>query len=193
MEDEKILELFQNREEKAIQAVQEKYGAKLKRFAMQFLGNEADAEECLNDVYFKAWKALPEQKPEYLSAYLMQICRYTAFDMIDRKNAQKRNAVITELTAEMEQCLPDCTAVQETELSEILNTFLKHLPKEKRLLFIRRYWYGDSVKELAEMFHFRESKVKTTLFRIRKKLEKVLQERGVFHERKNITAIHDGD
>lgn len=194
MDDEKILELFRDRDEQALKEIELKYGARLKRLAMQFLGSDADAEECLNDVYFKAWKSIPEQNPEHLSAYLMQICRYTAFSMIDRRNAQKRSAVLVELTAEMEQCIPD-NAIQnsQTEITEMLNTFLKALPKEKRILFIRRYWYGDSIADIAKAFHCREGRVKTSLFRIRKKLEKFLKERGVSYERKGFTAIHDGD
>ncbi len=192
MEDEKILELFQNRDEQALKELQAKYGTKLKKFALQFLGNESDAEECVNDVYFKAWNAFPTQKPEHLSAYLMQICRYTAFSMIDRKTAQKRNAVLVELTAEMEQCIPD-TSLQDsqTELTDMLNEFLGTLPKEKRLIFLRRYWYGDSISEIAKAFHCREGRIRTILSRIRKKLEKFLKERGVSYERKGLAQIHD--
>lgn len=194
MDDDKILALFRNRDEQALKALEEKYGARLKRLAIQFLGSEADAEECLNDVYFKAWKSLPEHQPEHLCAYLMQICRYTAFSMIDRRNAQKRSAVLVELTAEMEQCIPD-NSIQnsQTELTEVLNAFIEGLPKEKRIMFIRRYWYGDSITDIAKLFHCREGKVKTNLFRIRKKLEKFLKERGVPYERKGFTALHDGD
>ncbi|MBR0485993.1 MAG: RNA polymerase sigma factor [Oscillospiraceae bacterium] len=181
MEDNEILELFYQHDEHALQEIASKYGAKLKRFAMHFLGNEPDAEECLNDVYFKAWNAIPIRKPEHLSAYLMQICRYTAFSMIDRQSAQKRNAVLVELTNEMEQCIPDVSAPeQQTELSELLSEFLKTLSKEKRILFVRRYWYGDSIREIAEAFHWQESRVKTNLFRIRKKLELFLKRKGFF-------------
>lgn len=193
MEDNEILELFCQHDERALQEVSAKYGGKLRRFALHFLGNESDAEECLNDVYFKAWNAIPMQKPEYLSAYLMQICRYTAFSMIDRKSAQKRNAVLVELTAEMEQCIPDNSAPEQSELSELLNEFLGTLPKEKRLIFIRRYWYGDSIRDIAEALHCRESGIKTNLFRTRKKLAKFLKERGFSYERKRFAELHDGD
>jgi len=193
MDDKKILELFQNQDQQALKEIEIQYGTKLRRLALQFLGNEADAEECVNDVYFKAWNTLRTQTPEYLSAYLMQICRYTAFNMIDYRKAQKRNAVLIELTAELEQCIPDDTIQNtQTELSEILNDFIKTLPKEKRIIFIRRYWYGDSIAEIAQALHCRESKIKTTLFRIRKKLEKYLKERGISYERKGFAQIHDG-
>ncbi|MBE6876369.1 MAG: RNA polymerase sigma factor [Ruminococcus sp.] len=193
MEDNEILELFYQHDERALQEVSAKYGGKLWRFALHFLGNDSDAEECLNDVYFKAWNAVPVQKPEYLSAYLMQICRYTAFSMIDRKSAQKRNAVLVELTAEMEQCIPDTAPEQQTELSELLNEFLGTLPKEKRMIFVRRYWYGDNIQDIAEAFHCRESRIKTILFRTRKKLELFLKERGFSYERKRFAELHDGD
>ncbi len=192
MDDEKILELFAEHNPQAIQEAQNQYGAALKRLAFRFLGNEADAEECLNDVWFKAWNVLQTQKPEHLSAYLMQICRYTAFNMLDQKTAQKRNAVVVELTAEMEQCIPDDAAQEtQTELSEILNEFLKSLSKEKRIIFVRRYWYGDSIAEIAQALHCREGKVKTSLCRSRKKLEKYLKERGVSYERKEFAQVHD--
>ena len=192
MEDEKILELFQKRDEQALKEVQSKYGVKLQKLAFRFLGSEADAEECVNDVYFKAWNTIPVQKPEHLSAYLVQICRYTAFNMLDRRTAQKRNAVLVELTAEMEQCIPD-TSIQETsgEISEILNQFLETLPKEKRIIFLRRYWYGDNISEIAQAFHCKEGRIRTILCRTRKKLEKFLKERSVSYERKGIAQIHD--
>ncbi len=192
MDDDKILELLYQKEEQALREIETRYGAKLRRLALHFLGNEADAEECVNDVYFKAWNAV--QKPECLSAWLMQICRYTAFSMIDRRTAQKRNAVLVELTAEMEQCIPDNSIpVEESELSGMLNAFLGTLSKDKRIIFVRRYWYGDSIAEIAEFFHCREGKIRTGLFRTRKKLEKFLRERGVSYERKRFTEFHDGN
>lgn len=192
MDDAKILELFRKQDEQALKETEIQYGAKLKRLALQFLGNEADAEECVNDVYFKAWNTLTVQTPEHLSAYLMQICRYTAFNMIDYRNAQKRNAVLVELTAELEQCIPDNTLQEhQTEVSEMLNDFIHTLSKEKRIIFVRRYWYGDSIAEIAQTLHCRESKIKTCLFRTRKKLEKYLKERGVSYERKGFAQIHD--
>ncbi len=192
MDDTKILELFRKQDEQALKEIEMQYGARLKRLALQFLGNEADAEECVNDVYFKAWNTLTTQTPEHLSAYLMQICRYTAFNMIDYRKAQKRNAVLVELTAELEQCIPDDTIQNnQTELSEILSDFIHTLPKEKRIIFVRRYWYGDSIAEIAQALHCRESKIKTSLFRTRKKLEKYLKERGVSYERKGFAQIHD--
>ena len=192
MDDNKILELLSQKEEQALREIENKYGVKLRRLALHFLGNEADAEECVNDVYFKAWNAV--RKPESLSAWLMQICRYTAFGMIDRRTAQKRNAVLVELTAEMEQCIPDSSVqAEESELSGMLNAFLGTLSKDKRIIFVRRYWYGDSIAEIAEFFHCREGKIRTGLFRTRKKLEKFLRERGVSYERKRFTEFHDGN
>ena len=184
MEDNQIIEHLFRRDETALKEIEHQYGVKLKRLALQFLGNEADADECLNDVYFKTWNAIPPERPEHLLAYLMKICRYTAFGMIDRKNTQKRNAVLVELTSEMEQCIPDNSAnPQQEELTEAINAFLSELSKETRMIFVRRYWYGDNIAQLAELFHCREGRIKTVLFRTRKKLAKFLKERGLFHEK----------
>ena len=183
MTDDEIIALLFHREEQGVKEISAKYGIKLKQLAFRFLENEQDAEECLNDVYLKAWDAIPPQKPTYLFAYLAKICRYTAFSMIDQKHAQKRNAVLVELTAEMEQCIPDPSANHsQGEITEALNAFLGTLKQEQRMLFVRRYWYGDSIAELAKMRHCQEGRIKTILFRIRKKLEKFLKERGISYE-----------
>ena len=179
MDDNEIISLCIARDEAALTAIRAQYGARLQRLAMTFLGNAADAEECVSETYFQVWNAIPKAHPAHLYAYLAKICRYTAFGMIDRQNAQKRSAELVELTAEMEQCIPDRMpdAAQE-QLSEVLNRFLGSLPAEKRSIFLRRYWYGESIAALAAAFHCSESRIKTLLHRLRKQCKAFLEKKG---------------
>lgn len=170
MEDSEILELFWERKEQALLELERRYGTRLKTLASRMVSKE-DAEECVNDTYLAVWNSVPPNRPEYLFAYAAKICRNLALNKAERNKAAKRNAVVVELSAELMQCIPDkVRAKDETGLREVIVTFLKDLPEEKRKLFLRRYWYGESVKGLAEAFGYRESKVKSMLFRLRKKL-----------------------
>lgn len=182
MEDSRIVELFGLRDETAIREAEAKYGAGLKRLAARLLGSREDAEESLNDTLLRAWNAIPPAKPKRLGAYLAKICRYVAFERLDARSAQKRSAEVVELTAEMELCIPDPrseTAFSGEELGRILDEFLSALPKEQRLIFLRRYWYADTVAEIAARFSIGESKVKTTLHRLRSRLKEHLEQEGV--------------
>lgn len=170
MEDSEILTLFWERKEQALSELERKYGARLRTLANRMVSKE-DAEECINDTYLAVWNSIPPGRPEYLFAYAAKICRNFALNKVEQSKAAKRSAVVVELSAELMQCIPDNTLVtDETGLRELLLRFLKELPEEKRKLFLRRYWYGESVKELAKAFGYRESKVKSILFRLRKQL-----------------------
>lgn len=182
MEDSKIIELFFKRDERAIEQTKAMHGMKLWRFAFGILKNAEDAEECESDTYLRAWETIPPQKPKYFYAYLAKLCRFLAFDKLDWKNAQKRNAEIVELTAEMEMCIPDHTqkrCQEGKEIGDLLNNFLAKLPKESRLIFMRRYWFADSIHEISTKYGMTESKVKTSLFRTRKKLRSYLESEGI--------------
>lgn len=170
MEDSEILKLFLERKEQAISELDHKYGTRLKLLAERMVSAE-DAKECVNDTYLAVWNSVPPNRPEYLFAYAAKICRNLALNKIEREQAAKRSAVVVQLSAELMECIPDnALAADETGLRELLVTFLGGLTEEKRKLFLRRYWYGESVKELAEAFGYRESKVKSMLFRLRKQL-----------------------
>ena len=180
MDEKEILALCIAGDEAGLAAIKAQYNGRLLRLAMTFLGNAADAEECVSETYFQAWKALPAARPAHLYAYVAKICRYTAFGMIDRQQAQKRSAELVELTEEMAQCIPDkLPDAAEERLSELLNGFLAELPQEKRSIFLRRYWYGESIAELAAAYHCRESRIKTLLHRIRKQLQNYLEKEGI--------------
>lgn len=181
MEDSNIIALFWKRDEHAIAETQMAYGRKLKQLALRILKNQADAEECENDTYLKAWNTIPPQSPQYFYAYLAKICRFAAFGKLDAQNAQKRKAVMVELTAEMELCIPSTAyekSLEQEEIGRQLNAFLAELSEENRLMFLRRYWFADSIREIAQRCGSSESKVKTALFRTRNKLKSYFEREG---------------
>lgn len=183
MNDEKIIELFLARDEKAITETEANYGVKLRCIATKILHNEEDAKESVNDTYLKAWNTIPPEKPRYFFAYLAKICRHCAFGKLDWKHAKKRKATIVELTSEIECCIPDNRAdmdIDRNKIGKLLNCFLDDLPYENRMIFMRRYWYGDSIQEISMRYGFGESKVKTQLHRTRKKLHAFLESEEVY-------------
>ena len=183
MDDESIIQLFWQRNQDAIRETDSLYGTKLHRLADGILRNKEDAEESVNDTYQKTWDSIPPQRPTYLFAYLAKICRFVCFGKLDWKNAQKRKAEVVELTAEMELCLPDTRADSQMageEIGRLLNGFISGLPEDKRLLFMRRYWYADSIRDISNRYGFSESKVKTTLHRTRMQLKAYLEREGIF-------------
>lgn len=182
MEDEVIIELFWARDEMAIKNTALKFGGKLHQLAMKILYNHEDAEESVNDTYLTAWNTIPPQRPAYLFAYLAKICRLTAYGKLDWKTAKKRQAEIVELTAEMESCIPDTsaeTSVAGEEIGRLLNIFLAGLSEEKRLIFIRRYWFGDSISDISKRYGLGASKVKVSLLRTRNALKIFLEKEGL--------------
>lgn len=181
MEDQAIIALYWKRDQEAIRQTDLQYGSRLQHLAYSILFNEEDAKESVNDTYWKTWDTIPPKRPNYFFAYLAKICRYLSMGKLDWNRAQKRSAPIVELTAELERCIPDRQEegrIQERSLKESLNRFLEGLSKEKRCIFLRRYWFGDSVKEIAQRYGIGESKVKTTLFRVRNQLRQHLLKEG---------------
>ena len=181
--DREIVDLFLSRDEDALAETENHYGTRLSRLAFSFLQNHEDAEECVNDVWLKAWNSIPPQHPEDLFSYLARLCRFTAFDMIDKRQALKRSAVVVELSQELQESIPDThadIAFEESDLSEHLNAFIASLSDEKRRMFVKRYWYEESIAEIAQDMDRSLSHVKVTLHRLRKALKTYLQEKGVF-------------
>lgn len=182
MEDEKIIELFWTRDQAAINETKAKYGSRLLKLAERILQRLQDAEESVSDTYFRAWNTIPPTRPQYLYAYLAKICRLASYEKLDWLNAQKRNVEVVSLTSELELCLPDHAAqvqMEDREIGQLLDSFFETLKKEQRMMFIRRYWYGDSISEIAQTFGVGESKVKTSLFRTRSKLRDFLEREGI--------------
>ncbi len=182
MEDTKIIELFWARDEDAIVQTDAAYGRKLHALANKILNNWEDAEESVSDTYMKTWEIIPPQRPNYFFAFIASICRHLSFHKVDWKLAAKRNAEVVTLTEEMELCIPDTSRDREMEakeISRVLNAFLETLPKETRLIFLRRYWHVDTIAEIAARYGITESKVKMQLSRTRAKLCTYLEQEGI--------------
>lgn len=183
LEDFKIVDLFFNRDESALQYTSEKYGKRLRSISYGIVQDVQTAEECENDTYMKAWESIPPHSPkEYLYAFLARITRHISLDCCRTRSRLKRSAYISELSAEMEQCIPapndvECK-IDDMFFADIINQFLASLSIEKRNIFIRRYWYLDSITDISKRFGYSESKVKTTLFRSRNDLRNLLEKEG---------------
>ena len=181
MDDSKIVELLFARNEDGIKHIDDTYGRRLFALADNIVRNDQDAEESVSDTYMKVWDTIPPKKPMHLFAYLAKICRNFALKKLDWKQAAKRNAEVVSLTQEMETCIPDTSRdaeVEARELGRILDAFLRTLSEEILLVFMRRYWFADSVAEIAPRYRIGESKVKTRLFRARNQLRSFLEKEG---------------
>ena len=183
LEDFEIVELFFKRNEDAIKKTSEKFGKRLFSVAFGITKNFETAEECENDTYLEAWNRIPPHEPKsYLYAFLARITRNLSLNRCREKETLKRKAFICELSAEMEECIPspddmNCR-LDDIAFGEAISAFLRNLEIEKRNIFIRRYWFLDSVSEISKRFSLSESNVKTTLFRLRKNLREYLEKEG---------------
>ena len=183
VEDDRIVALYLSRDETAIEQTAGKFGARLRGLAYAITRDRQTAEECENDTYLEAWDLIPPHEPiGYLYAFLARITRHLSLDCCRARSRLKRRAYICELSAEMEQCIPapDDVAcrIDDMALGEAINRFLGQLTEEKRSLFLRRYWYLDSIAEISQRFALSGSKVKTTLFRCRRQLREYLEREG---------------
>ena len=182
MEDSKIIELIFARNEDAIKHTDNAYGRRLYHLADNIVHNGQDAEESVSDTYLKAWETIPPHRPKYYFAYIAKICRHFALDKLDWKNAAKRNAEVVSLTQEMETCIPDTSRdaeVEARELGRILDAFLRTLSDENQMVFLRRYWYVDTIAEIAVRYGISESAVQMRLNRTRSKLAGYLAKEGI--------------
>jgi len=182
MDDNKIIALFFARNQDAIRHTDAAYGRRLFCLAERIVQNDQDAEENVSDTYLQAWNTIPPQKPRYFFAYLAKICRNFAFKKLDWKNAQKRKAEIVALTQEMESCIPDAARqnqLEARELGRLLDAFLRQQTEENRLVFIRRFWYGDTIGEIAVRYGIGESAVRMRLNRTKDKLSAYLEKEGI--------------
>lgn len=183
LEDTQIVDLFLCRDETAIGHAAKRYGSRLRALAKAIVCDEQAAEDCENDTYLAAWNAIPPHTPhDHLYAFLARITRHLALNCCRARKRLKRDAFLCTLSEEMEQCLPSADNVacrlDDLALREAINGFLAALDEEKRNIFLRRYWYLDSVAAISDRFALSESKVKTTLFRCRKRLREHLIKEG---------------
>jgi len=180
MEDENIIALYWDKNEVAITESHTKYGRMLHSIAFSVLSNREDSEECVNDTYGKAWGNMPPQKPHSLSAFLGRITRNLSLSRWRAAHAQKRDC---SLLVELTDCLPARETVEEAvlgnALTDVLVSWLCSLQKRERVLFLRRYWYGESLDELAGACGVTANQLAGRLFRLRVRLRKVLESEGI--------------
>lgn len=183
MDDFSIVELYHQRDERAIAESDRKYGALCRSIALRLLNFREDAEECVNDTWHAAWNKMPPDRPQALGSFLGRITRNLSVSRWRRDHAQKRYDGIIVLLSELEDCVPDSNTVEaelnRQQLARSISTWLDGLTDMDRRLFIRRYWYGDPVKELAAELGDRVNTLTQRLLRLRKALRTFLESEGV--------------
>ncbi len=182
MDDRSIVELYFARDERAIAETERKYGRLCHGIARRITGNEHDAEECVNDVYGGLWQAIPPERPHSLGAFAAKLARNIAIGRLKYNTAAKRSSDAVISLSELEEIIPDAASFDRLEDGQIgrwISDFLRLESEETRNIFIRKYFYLDSVLEIAERHGFSESKVKSILFRTRNKLREYLNEKGL--------------
>lgn len=184
MEDEAIIGLYWSRSESAVAETAKKYGGYLFRIAVNILKNKQDSEECVNDTYMKAWSAIPPERPVKLPPYLGRITRNLSINKYEKRKAKKRAGDETAVIfGELEECIPSRDNIEKDYESgltgEMISGFLRTISEESRIVFVRRYWYADSVALISERLKISQSKVKTTLFRTRVRLREHLEREGI--------------
>ena len=183
MKDNKILELFFARDEKALEAVSEKYGKLCRFVASNFLCMREDREECLNDLLLALWNAIPPEKPQCLKAYIAKIVRNLAMKKTRSENVWRRCKSFAEIGDDFLESIPDsydlCEQFESARAGEILNELLESLPEHERDVFVLHHYFGEKVACVASDMGFSEGKVKTILFRTRRKLAEQLKKEGI--------------
>ena len=180
MEDRQIIQLYNARSEEAISETKTKYGAYINTVAYNILRVHEDAEECEQDTYIRTWNSIPPHMPEVLRAYLGKLARNLALDMYRKAHAEKRGEGSVALCLdELGEIASGETQLEAGEIAEVINSYLEGLEPKYRKIFVRRYFYMDPVKDIAERYGYSESKVKTALFRMRGELKKHLADEGI--------------
>ncbi len=184
MEDEEILALYWNRDEDAIGETRAKYGAHLRNLAYNVLKSDADAEECVNDAYLKAWEHIPPERPLPLYPWLARITRNLSFHRLEKQKRQKRNAAVVELSEELAECLPSGDGpereLESARIRRVLNGWLEGQSKLNAFLFVRRYFYGDDYAALARYAGKTKGAVRIILCRMREDLRGILEKEEIF-------------
>ena len=184
MEDCRIIDLYWQRSETAIDETAKKYARYCHSISFNILHSPEDAEECVNDTWLNAWNAMPPRRPSCLATFLGRVTRNLSLDRFKRYSAEKRGGGQTELALEeLDEAVPGASGVEEAingkELSRLVDSFLGQLPLEKRMIFVKRYWYFLPIKAIAEQMGTSEKQVNSALFRLRKKLRTFLEKAGV--------------
>ena len=182
MDDREIVGLFFERSEQAITELSKKYGDLCFKIADNILNDPQDAEECVNDAYLGAWNGIPPQNPDPLRTYLCRIVRNLALKKLRANSALKRGSQFEVSLSELENCFPSNSfdeLLSTKELTEQINAFLSTLRRDDRVMFLKRYWFAESLSEIADAFGITEHNVSVRLSRIRKKLHQYLKNKEV--------------
>lgn len=185
LEDDKIIELFWNRSEQALEETKKKYCNYCHTIAFGILRCSEDAEECVNESLMSIWNAIPPARPAVLRTFLGKITRNISLNLLEKKNAKKRGANHISLAmSELEECV-SCSDpqpgqhIEDEVITQAVNNFLRKLKSEQQKVFVRRYWYANSIEEIACDYNLSQSKVKSILFRLRKKLKAEMEKEGI--------------
>jgi RNA polymerase sigma-70 factor (ECF subfamily) len=191
MTDTGLLELYENRHESAIAETAKQYNSYCLSIAVNILQNREDAEEVVNDAFLNAWNAIPPERPRVFSAFLGRITRNLSLDRYKAQKAKKRggrggDGTTTLLLSELKECIPAAQNVEQIaearDLTRIMEDYLATIREDDKIFFIRRYWHGDSTKEISSRFNASVSRINTSLHRTREKLKVYLGERGITYE-----------
>lgn len=181
MTDDEIIRLYHSRSENAISETDRKHGTFCRRLAMNILSSREDAEECVSDTYLAAWNSMPPDRPASLRAFLGRITRNISISRFRKNRAAKRYAGIEVILSELEECVPGSSGDAEIErrlLAKTISDWLDGLSEDDRTMFVRRYWYGDAVKELAEDFGETPNQTAKRMQRLRRSLREALEKEG---------------
>ena len=182
MDDLQIIELYFARDEQAIKETDRKYGKMCFRVAKNLLFNNDDSEECVNDTYLTVWNKIPPTRPNNFIAFICKITRNLSLKRLEVSNAMKRSAGTIISMSELEKALPDqCIApdVEDEELGKLISAFLWSEKALDRNVFLRKYWFFDSISDIAERYSMNENSVKSMLFRSRNRLREFLRKEGI--------------
>jgi len=183
LEDSKIIKLFFRRSEDAIKETDVKYGKLCRYIAGNVLNNLQDIEECVNDAYLGVWNVIPPQKPAVFSSFLGKIVRNQALKKFEYISADKRNPEAVCSLSELEDCVSGNNSpeneLESKRIEAAINAFLWEQDRDKRIIFVRRYWHFESIAEISKHFGYSESKVTSTLYQTRQKLKLFLESEGI--------------
>lgn len=183
MEDQKIIALYWDRSQEAIVQTQKKYASYCHQVAYQILRSRQDADECVNDTWLRAWNAIPPQRPVQLRAYLAKLTRNLSLDRLDQRQAQKRGGPMGVLLSELSECIPSPDTVEGTldnrQIAEAISAWLREQPERSRIAFVRRYFYADSLSQIARRVGLSEGGVKSLMHRQRGSLRNYLEQEGI--------------
>ena len=184
MDDASIISLYWSRSEDAIKETDIKYGKLCTRLANNILNNDCDTEECVDDSYLTVWNSIPDERPNNFSAFLCRIVKNLSFKKLEHITAQKRKPEMLVSLNELQDCISSASDTEASydaaQLGKSISAFLNNQSETNRNIFVRRYWYYDSVKDIAADYGFKEKKVSNILFETRKKLKHFLEQEGYY-------------